>query len=32
MPFKYVGGGTGEMYDLLAGHWYLTAKELRIEY
>lgn len=31
MPFKYVGGGTGEMYDLLAGLWYLTAKELGIE-
>jgi len=32
MPFKYVGGGIGEMYGLLAGLWYLTAKELGIEY
>lgn len=28
---KYVGGGTEEMYDLLTGLWYLTAKELGIE-
>lgn len=31
MPFKYVGGGRAEMYDLLAGQWHLTAEQLGIK-